>query len=191
MVGILKPACSGACWICGLNGKIDFDYAASVFLAACRQLFEPGSELVYLIVYRREKDLFSFWRSWSTFTSRCVCISSPLLRPSRSKMLHDGLKASSVNSLSLDLTTTSGLVVRLDVVMFWGREGPTSSHLLLIIVVERVDSAYERETCCEFAQWVEVALPHVVALATCYSTLGPSTADRSLGVSWPGGITIL
>ena len=50
--------------------------------------------------------------------SRCVRISSPLLRPSQSKTLRDGLRASSVISLSRDLTIASGLVVRPDSVMF-------------------------------------------------------------------------
>ena len=123
--------------------------------------------------------------------SRWVRISSPLLRPNRSKMLCDGLRASSVISLSCDLTIASGVVVRPNTVIFWGREGPASSCFLLTVVAEQVDSDCDRETYYEFTRWVEVVLPRVVALATWCSTRGHSTADQSLGVSWAGGITIL
>ena len=85
----------------------------------------------------------------------------------------------------------SGLVVRPDVVIFWGRDGLASSHLILMVVAEWVDSACERETYCEFAWRVKVTLPCVVALATCCSTHSPSTTDLSCGVGWAGGITIL
>ena len=50
--------------------------------------------------------------------SRCVPISSPLLRPSRLKTLGNGLRASFVISFSRNLAIVSGLVVQLDAVIF-------------------------------------------------------------------------
>ena len=49
-------------------------------------------------------------------------------------------------------------------------------------MADRVDSAGERETSCEFARRFEVALPCVVVLATCCSTRDPSTVDLNLSV---------
>ena len=118
-------------------------------------------------------------------------MSSPLLRPSRSNRLCNDLRASSLISLSHDLTMASGLVVQPNAVIFWGQDGPALSRLLLIGVAKRVDSTCECETYDKFAQGVEVALSRVVALATCCSTHNPSTIDQSLGVGWADGITIL
>ena len=57
MVGILKSAGNGAYWISQLNGE----FMSTVGLGILgHQLFEPGSELVYLIVYERDDwEIFS------------------------------------------------------------------------------------------------------------------------------------
>ena len=170
MVRILKPIGSGACWISTLNGKVDVDCAASVFLFTN---FLSLALSLFISLFMGETIRRSYLLLEVTevhLTSRRVRISSPLLRPSRSKTLQDSLRASSVISLSHDLTIASSLVMQPDAVIFWSREGPTSSPLLLTVGVERVDSACKRETCCEFTRRVEVTLPRVVALATCCST---------------------
>ena len=123
--------------------------------------------------------------------SRCMRISAPLLRPSRSNTLRDDLWASSVIPLSCDLAMAPGLIVRPDAVLSWGRDGPASSRLLLSVVADLLDSAYERETCFELARWFEVALPHVVVLATCCSSRDPLIADLNLCVRCIGRSTIL
>ena len=191
MVGILKLSGSGACWISVLNNEIEVDWVAAVFLAANFLSLALSSFISSFIREMTSKSSLLLEVVELCLTSRCLRISSPRLRPSRSKTLHNGLRASSVTFLSCDLTIASGLVVRPDAVMFWGWEGHTSLRLLLTVVAERVDLACEHETCRKFPQWVEVALPRVVALATCYSTCDPLTVDWSLGVGWAAKITVL
>ena len=84
---------------------------------------------------------------------------SSLFQLSRSKLLQDGLRVSSVSSISSDFISASGLVVWPKAVLFRVQDVPASSCLLLIVVAERVDSAYDRVTCYEFVRHVEVALP--------------------------------
>ena len=104
-------------------------------------------------------------------------MSSFLFRPSRLNTLRDGLRESSIGSLSRDFIGASGLVGRPEAALFWGQDVPASSRFLLLVMAEQVDSACDRVTYCEFVRHVEVALPRVVALKTCCSTRSPSAAN--------------
>ena len=53
---------------------------------------------------------------------------------------------SSVSSISSDFISASGLVVWPKAVLFRVQDVPALSCLLLIVVAERVDSAYDRVT---------------------------------------------
>ena len=118
MVGILKLTGSGACWISALNGEVDVDYVASVFLAANVFSLALSSFISSFMGETTWRSSLLLEVTEVFLTSRWVRISSPLLRSSRSKMLHDGLRASSVISLSHDFTIALGLVVQPDAVMF-------------------------------------------------------------------------
>ena len=66
------------------------------------QLFEPNFELVYLIIYGRDNRKISY-PSEGRWSAPCLQMSAhifPLLRPSQLKMSCDGLRASSMISLS-------------------------------------------------------------------------------------------
>ena len=118
MVGILNPIGNGACWISTLKGKVDVDSAALVFLAANFSSLALNSLISLSIreMIRRFSLLLEVPKL--RLASRWVLISSPLLQPSRSKTLHDVMRASSVSSLSRDLMSASGLVVQPKVVLF-------------------------------------------------------------------------
>ena len=101
-----------------LKDKIDVDCVASVFLAAN---FSSLALSLFISLFMGEttgRSSLLLEVVDVRLASRWVRISSPLLRPSRSKTLRDDLTASSMISLSRDLTIASGLVVRPDVVMF-------------------------------------------------------------------------
>ena len=70
------------------------------------------------------------------------------------------------------------------------RLGPSSCFLLLVMV-ERVYSACDRMTCCEFVWRVEVAIPCVLALTTCCLTRNPSAIVWPLVVGGASGVAIL
>ena len=118
MVGILKPASNGAYWISSLKGEVDVDGATSVFLAAnfLSLALSPFISSFIGKTIRRSSLLLEVaeWR----LASRWVRMSSPLLQPSRSKILRDGLRASSVGSLFCDFAIAPSPVVRSEVVMF-------------------------------------------------------------------------
>ena len=189
--GILNLVSRGACWISVLNGEVDADYMTLVFLAA------------NLSSRALSSFISSFTRDMTASSSllpevaevrlafMCVCISSPRLQPSRSNTLQNGLWGSSVIPFSCDLAMTLGWMVRPEAILLWGRDGPASSRLLLSVVADRVDSAWDREICWEFARRFEVTFPHMVVLATYFSTHVPSIADFGLGVGWTCDNTIL
>ena len=120
MVGILKLASSGSCWISALNGKVEVDWAASVFLAANSNFssLALSSFISSLIGETNGTSSLLLEVANVHLASRCVRMSSPRLRPSRLKTLCDGLKAYSVTSLSRDLTVASGPIVQLNAVFF-------------------------------------------------------------------------
>ena len=101
-----------------LNGEVDVDCAASVFLAANFSSLALSSFISSFIGEMTERSSLLLEVAEVCLASRWVRISFPLLRPSQLKMLCDDLRASSVISLSRDLTISSGLVVRPDAVMF-------------------------------------------------------------------------
>ena len=120
------------CWWCGLDV---FD----------RQLLKPSSQFVNFIINRRD-DWEVFYHSggrWIVPCSKWVRTSSSLFRPSQSKTLWDGLRESSIGFLSRDFMSASGLMVRPEAILFWGRDVPASACPLLIVVVEQLDSAYD------------------------------------------------
>ena len=92
MVGILNPAG---------KGEVDVDGAASVFLAANFSSLALSSLISSFIGETIGRSSLLLEVAELHFASKWVCISSSLLRPSRSKTLRDRLRASSVGFLSL------------------------------------------------------------------------------------------
>ena len=101
-----------------LKGKVDVNGAASLFLVANFSSLALSTFISSFMgdTIGRPSLLLEVIKLHLAF--RWVCISSPLLRPSRSKTLRDGLRASFIGSLSHDFTIASGLVVRPEAVMF-------------------------------------------------------------------------
>ena len=110
MVGILNPAGNGAYWISALNGKVVVDGEASVFLAA--SFSSPSLSLLILSFMGKTTGRSSLLLEVTELrlASRWMRISSSLFRPSRSKTLRDGLRASFVGFLSCDFIGALGLV---------------------------------------------------------------------------------
>ena len=76
MVGILKPAGRGACWISALNEEIEVDWAASVFLADNFSSLALSSFISSLIREKIDNSFLFLELTEVRLTSRCVRISS-------------------------------------------------------------------------------------------------------------------
>ena len=174
-----------------LKGEVIVDGSTLVFLAASFLSLSLSSLISSSMGEKVERSSLLLEVAELRLASKWLRMSSSLFRPSRSKTLWDGLRASSVCSISHNFIGASGLVGRLEAVLFWVWDVCILSCFLLVIVAEREDSAYDRVTCCEFVRCVEVALPRVVALTTCCSTRNPSAAVQPLVVGGAGGTATL
>ena len=126
-----------------LKGEVDVNGAASVFLAANFSSLTLRSFIFSFIGETIGRSSLLLEVTELHLTSRWLRMSSPLLRPSQLKTLRDSLRTSSVGSLACDFAIVSSLIVRPEAKMFRGQEGHASSCFHLIVVAERVDSAYE------------------------------------------------
>ena len=120
MVDILKPAGRGAYRISTLNGKVEVDCVASVFLAANFSSQALSSFISSLIGEIIASFCLLLEVTDVRLTSRCVRISSPQLRRSRSNILRDSLWGYSMTPLFCDLAVTPGRTVRPEAILFRG-----------------------------------------------------------------------
>ena len=104
--------------ISAVKGEVDVDGAASVFLAPNFLSLAPSSFISSFIRETIGRSSLLLEVVESRLASKWVYMCSPLLRPSWSNTLHDGLRASYVGSFSHDFATVLGLVERPEAIIF-------------------------------------------------------------------------